>query len=136
MVDLRRLLGCVNLLKNEVRTKQEVDANKLKVNELLNIEARKQPGKPLSKLDQQRKTELITDLAFDDALTTQKMAHLSVDQIEEVGEINRQLRSYKSQMRGLGATGDVASADSKQAQKLIQDKVAALDAKKQENTRS
>jgi len=123
--------GTVNLLKNEVRTKQEVDANKLKVNELLNIEARKQPGKPLSKLDQQRKTELITDLAFDDALTTQKMAHLSVDQIEEVGEINRQLRSYKAQMRGLGTTGDVASADSKQAQKLIQDKVAALDAKKQ-----
>ena len=42
--------GTVNLLKNEVRTKQEVDANKLKVNELLNIEARKQPGKPLSKI--------------------------------------------------------------------------------------
>ena len=124
--------GTVNLLKNEVRTKQEVDANKLKVNELLNIEARKQPGKPLSKLDQQRKTELITDLAFDDALTTQKMAHLSVDQIEEVGEINRQLRSYKAQMKGLGTTGDVASADSKQAEKLIREKVSALDAKKQE----
>ncbi len=124
--------GTVNLLKNEVRTKQEVDANKLKVNELLNIEARKQPGKPLSKLDQQRKTELITDLAFDDALTTQKMAHLNVDQIEEVGEINRQLRSYKSQMKGLGTTGDVASADSKQAEKLIREKVSALDAKKQE----
>ena len=47
--------GTVNLLKNEVRTKQEIDANKLKVNELLNIEARKQPGKPLSKLEAKKK---------------------------------------------------------------------------------
>ena len=60
------------------------------------------------------------------------MAHLSVDQIEEVGEINRQVRSYKAQMKGLGTTGDVASADSKQAEKLIREKVSALDAKKQE----
>ena len=124
--------GTVNLLKNEVRTKQEVDANKLKVNELLNIEARKETGKPLSKIDQKRKTELITEMAFDDALTTNKMAALTVSQIEEVGEINRQQRAYVAQMKGLGSTGDVASDDSKQAQKSIRDQSALLDAKKQE----
>ena len=35
-------------------------------------------------------------------------------------------------MKGLGTTGDVASADSKKAEKLIREKVSALDAKKQE----
>jgi hypothetical protein len=123
--------GTVNLLKNEVRTKAEVDANKGLTNELLTIEANAENNnRDLTKIEKQRKAEIVEELAFDDGINYQKLNHLSGEQIEEVGEINRLIRAYKKQAAGLGNTGDLSSKDSKKADKNIKDKVAKLEAKK------
>ena len=123
--------GTVNLLKNEVRTKAEVDANKGLTNELLTIEANAENNnRDLTKIEKQRKAEIVEELAFEDGINYQKLNHLSGEQIEEVGEINRQIRAYKKQAAGLGNTGDLSSKDSKKADKNLKDKVAKLEAKK------
>ena len=78
----------MQLLKNEVRTKAEVDANKGLTNELLTIEANAENNnRDLTKIEKQRKAEIVEELAVYNAETFLRKAIESAVNLEEVGEI-------------------------------------------------
>ncbi len=111
--------GTMNLFKNEFRSYNEVKTNQNIVKQLISnqksIDNFSGDKRTKSYIElKNTKNSLIQDLAINDATVLQKLNSLSIGQIEEAADIQRQLRLIKGEARSLGATGmtgqDVTSA--------------------------
>jgi len=116
----------VNILKNEFRVKNEVDDVQKKVIELVNLRE-SMPSLKGGQLKEarKRKSEIIEQLALDDALSYQKLNALTEDQILEAADLSRQMREVSKRARALGSIGDL-SESGKQSRKDLEDQYVAL----------
>tara|TARA_R110000744_G_scaffold28982_1_gene69527 strand:- start:40 stop:8631 length:8592 start_codon:yes stop_codon:yes gene_type:complete len=97
----------VNLLKNELRIKSEIENNQGLVDELVELyglEA-KTGGQNLKFL-RQRKRIVLDKLGLEDAMVIQKLNSLTPEEIKEVFDLNRRVRLINKEIISLGATGE------------------------------
>ena len=102
--------GTMNVLKNEFRSYSEIQSNQKTVRDLISNQKsidnfsgdkRKKAYVELKN----KKNSLIQDLGISDAMSIQKLNSMSIGQMEEAADIQRQLRIIKGEARSLGTTG-------------------------------
>ena len=122
----------VNIIKNEFKTKSEVDNVNKRVIELVNLRESipNLSGRELQEA-KVRKNELIEQLALDDALSYQKLTALNQNQILEAADLSRQMRQVLKRAQTIGAVGDL-SKSGKKSRKDLEDQYVALNKRRTE----
>jgi len=130
-----------NIVKSEFRTKNEIFKNQELSRELIDLNESTTPEN--SKQLRVRKKEILKELALSDAISLHKLRYMTSDQIEEVADINRQIRQVNSKFTQLGGLGDLGEAENKRVKKQLEKEYfnlttarqEILDAKQRSNTK-
>jgi len=130
-----------NIIKSEFRTKSEIFNNQKLAKELIDLNESTTPEN--SKQLRGRKRQILKELALSDAISLHKLRYMTADQIEEVADINRQMRQVNGKFRQLGNLGDLGEAENKRVKKQLEDEYSSLatarqellDAKQRSNTK-
>ena len=129
-----------NIIKSEFRTKSEIFDNQKLARELIDLNESTTPDN--SKQLRVRKKEILKELALSDAVSLHKLRYMTADQIEEVADINRQMRQVNSKFAQLGGLGDLGESENKRVKKQLEQEYSnltrarqeILDAKQRSNT--
>ena len=129
-----------NIVKSEFRTKDEIFNNQKLTRELIDLNESTTPEN--SKQLRGRKRQILKELALSDAISLHKLRYMTADQIEEVADINRQMRQVDKKSRQLGSLGDLGEAENKRVKKQLEEEYSnlaiarqeILDAKQRSNT--
>jgi len=130
-----------NIVKSEFRTKSEIFDNQKLARELIDLNESTTPEN--SKQLRVRKKEILKELALSDAISLHKLRYMTADQIEEVADINRQMRQVNGKFSQLGGLGDLGEAENKRVKKQLEEEYSnlttarqeILDAKQRSNTK-
>ena len=131
----------LNIVKSEFRTKSEIFDNQKLASELIELNESTTPEN--SKQLRARKKEILKELALSDATSLHKLRYMTADQIEEVADINRQMRQVNGKFAQLGSLGDLGEAENKRVKKQLENEYSnlttarqeILDAKQRSNTK-
>jgi len=131
----------LNIVKSEFRTKSEIFDNQKLASELIELNESTTPEN--SKQLRARKKEILKELALSDAISLHKLRYMTADQIEEVADINRQMRQVNGKFAQLGGLGDLGEAENKRVKKQLENEYSnlttarqeILDAKQRSNTK-
>ena len=131
----------LNIVKSEFRTKNEIFDNQKLASELIELNESTTPEN--SKQLRARKKEILKELALSDAISLHKLKYMTADQIEEVADINRQMRQVNGKFSQLGGLGDLGEAENKRVKKQLEEEYSnlttarqeILDAKQRSNTK-
>ena len=109
-----------NMIKNEFTIRKEIEQNEEKVLELIQLQEQFSALEAGPERDQLRKRrrELLTELAFADGMTLNKLNAMTTEEIVEAADLSRQMRQVQGQATKLGATGDLSEAGKKAKEKL------------------
>ncbi len=129
-----------NIIKSEFRTKSEIFDNQKLAKELIDLNESTTPEN--SKQIRVRKKEILKELALSDAISLHKLRYMTAAQIEEVADINRQMRQVNGKFAKLGGLGDLGEAENKRVKKQLEQEYSnlaiarqeILDAKQRSNT--
>ena len=119
-----------NIIKSEFRTKGEIFKNQKLARELIDIN--ESTTLENSKQLRVRKKEILKELALSDAISLHKLRYMTSDQIEEVADINRQMRQVNGKFSQLGRLGDLGEAENKRVKKQLEEEYLALSSARQE----
>lgn len=133
----------INLVKSEFRTKAEVLNNQRLAKELILLNEGTTFENINSKEIRAKKKDLLKQLALSDAISLHKLRYMSSEQIEEVSDINRQIREINAKSEQLGRQGDVSDAENisvrqgleQEAKNLTEAKQNILNSKQKSNTK-
>ena len=123
--------GTMNILKNEFRTGDEVIKIQGYVKDFVKVDEQLNNYKGDKRSSEYRgfknqKNEIITKLAIADAEVLQKLNSLSIDQIEKVADLKRQMRLINSEAEALGQSG-LTGKDVNEARARLETQYRALD---------
>ena len=119
-----------NIVKSEFRTKGEIFDNQKLARELIDLNESTTPEN--SKELRGRKRQLLKKLALSDAISLHKLRYMTADQIEEVADINRQMRQVNGKFSQLGGLGDLGEAENKRVKKQLENEYSSLTTARQE----
>jgi len=119
-----------NIIKSEFRTKGEIFKNQELARELIDLN--ESTTLENSKQLRVRKNEILKELALSDALSLNKLRYMTADQIEEVADINRQMREVNSKFAQLGGLGDLGETENKRVKKQLEKEYSSLTIARQE----
>ena len=119
-----------NIVKSEFRTKGEIFDNQKLARELIDLNESTTPEN--SKELRGRKRQLLKELALSDAISLHKLRYMTADQIEEVADINRQMRQVDGKFSQLGGLGDLGEAENKRVKKQLENEYSSLTTARQE----
>ena len=119
-----------NIVKSEFRTKSEIFNNQKLARELIDLN--ESTTLENSKELRVRKKEILKELALSDAISLHKLRYMTSDQIEEVADINRQMRQVNGKFSQLGRLGDLGEAENKRVKKQLEEEYIALSVARQE----
>jgi len=119
-----------NIIKSEFRTKDEIFDNQKLARELIDLNESTTPEN--SKELRGRKRQLLKELALSDAISLHKLRYMTADQIEEVADINRQMRQVNGKFSQLGGLGDLGEAENKRVKKQLENEYSSLTTARQE----
>jgi hypothetical protein len=119
-----------NIIKSEFRTKGEIFDNQKLARELIDLNESTTPQN--SKELRGRKRQLLKKLALSDAISLHKLRYMTAGQIEEVADINRQMRQVNSKFSQLGGLGDLGEAENKRVKKQLENEYSSLTTARQE----
>jgi len=119
-----------NVIKSEFRTKGEIFKNQELARELIDLNESTTPEN--SKQLRVRKNEILKELALSDALSLNKLRYMTADQIEEVADINRQMREVNGKFAQLGGLGDLGETENKRVKKQLEKEYSSLTIARQE----
>ena len=120
----------LNIVKSEFRTKSEVFNNQKLASELIELNESTTPEN--SKQLRVRKKEILKELALSDAISLHKLRYMTAAQIEEVADINRQMRQVNGKFAKLGGLGDLGEAENKRVKKQLEEEYSSLTTARQE----
>jgi hypothetical protein len=92
-----------NIVKSEFRTRGEIFKNQELARKLIDLNEATTPEN--STQLRTRKKEILKELALSDAISLHKLRYMTANQIEEVADINRQMRQVNSKFTQLGGLG-------------------------------
>ena len=119
-----------NIVKSEFRTRGEIFKNQELARELIDLNEATTPEN--STQLRTRKKEILKELALSDAISLHKLRYMTANQIEEVADINRQMRQVNSKFTQLGGLGDLGEAENKRVKKQLEKEYSNLTIAKQE----
>ena len=119
-----------NIVKSEFRTKSEIFNNQKLARELIDLN--ESTTLENSKQLKGRKRQILKELALSDAISLHKLRYMTADQIEEVADINRQMRQVNGKFRQLGSLGDLGEAENKRVKKQLEVEYSNLATARQE----
>ena len=120
----------LNIVKSEFRTKSEIFDNQKLASELIELNESTTPEN--SKQLRVRKKEILKELALSDAISLHKLKYMTSSQIEEIADINRQMRQVNGKFSQLGGLGDLGEAENKRVKKQLEEEYFNLAAARQE----
>jgi len=128
MIAPRGATHIINTWKSEVRTRAEVINNQKLIKELidLNEESKNLKGDALTE-SLKKKRKIIKKLGLQDVLSLHKLRYLSPEEIKEVGEVNRRIRSIAADGYGnLYEIGDPNSQEYKDTKEKLDKQLYSL----------
>jgi hypothetical protein len=120
----------LNIVKSEFRTKSEIFDNQKLASELIELNESTTPEN--SKQLRDRKKQVLKELALSDAISLHKLRYMTAAQIEEVADINRQMRQVNGKFAQLGGLGDLGEAENKRVKKQLENEYSSLTTARQE----
>ena len=118
-------MNSYNVLKGELNTLKERNADRARAKELIEIQDILKNGivnRKSRKLLVERKREILQESAINDVLTVQKAANLTPKEVTDLFENNRLRRKTLTQLQELGVQGDAQNEFNKrQRQQLVDD---------------